>query len=42
MTDPSTAREALLAEVSRRDWAHSRRRMRDLGRLRESNRPPST
>ena len=34
--------EALLAEVTRRDWAHSRRRMRDLERLRESNRPPST
>ncbi|HRA38530.1 MAG TPA: MurR/RpiR family transcriptional regulator, partial [Pseudomonadota bacterium] len=26
--------EALLAEVTRRDWAHSRRRMRDLERLR--------
>ena len=34
--------EALLAEVTRRDWAHSRRRMRDLERLRESDRPPST
>ncbi|HQW65039.1 MAG TPA: MurR/RpiR family transcriptional regulator [Pseudomonadota bacterium] len=34
--------EALLAEVTRRDWSHSRRRMRDLERLRESNRPPST
>lgn len=34
--------EALLAEVIRRDWAGSKRRMRDLERLRESQRPPSS
>lgn len=33
--------EALLAEVIRRDWAGSKRRMGDLERLRESHRPPT-